>query len=238
MSGSRIRFDGCFWPQGSLLAEIPTGDRDDLLCAGRRREFEADEILLFEGARSTHVLLLVDGCVKVTANTDEGKLALLSIRVGGDVVGELAGLDDQPRSATVTGAGPVRTQSISQQEFREFLVEHPKTSMAVSRSIGTELRWATRRRSDFGGCEVPVRLARVLLELARSYGHSTASGLVIDVSLTQPELAGLIGASDVTVHRALRELRAEGVVETGYRRNVIAAPAVLRKIAGFLPENP
>lgn len=69
--------------------------------------------------------------------------------------------------------------------------------------FGAKLRWATRRRVDFGGHEALVRLARVFLELARSYGVPAGAGVEIAVPLTQPELAGLVGAAEPTVHRAL-----------------------------------
>ena len=63
-------------------------------------------VLIREGDPGTAVYLLLAGSVKVTGATDEGG-SLLAIRVGGDLVGELAVLDGRPRVATVTTPGPV-----------------------------------------------------------------------------------------------------------------------------------
>ncbi|MGW4062602.1 Crp/Fnr family transcriptional regulator [Amycolatopsis sp. NPDC004747] len=219
------------FPPGSFLAGLSRTARTGLLELGVAREFGSEKVLLREGDQSTHVFLLVDGCVKITGTTPEGHLALLAIRVGGDLVGELAAMDGRPRIATVTTAGRVRTRLIAQGEFRRFLLGSPDAALAVSGSVGAKLRWATRRRIDFGSRAVRVRLARVLLELAASYGVPAGPHLRIGVALTQPELAALVGAAEPTVHRALAGLRRESVVETGYRRVCVCDRARLEAVA-------
>ncbi|WP_158891097.1 Crp/Fnr family transcriptional regulator [Amycolatopsis anabasis] len=230
--GSPARADGR-WPLNSLLAGLPAATVEELLGLGTFREFGPERVLLREGEVSVHAYLLLSGCVKVTATTPEGRLALLAIRVGGELIGELAGLDGEPRVATVTTAGRLRARLISRAEFHGFLARHPDAALAVSRSVGAKLRWATRRRVDFGGCEVRVRLARVLVELAAGYGKRVGAGIEIGVSLTQPELAALVGAAEPTVHKALAELRRRRIVDTGYRRTTIRDYDRILAVAGL-----
>src|SRR5713226_7566089 len=143
--------------EGSAVA---TGEPDGML-VGRRQGSAAQArdppaactILLAEGDRSTHLFLLVDGCVKVTAGNEDGHVALLAIRVGGDLVGELSCLDGHPRAATVTAAGHLVARTISQPQFHLFLRDHPFAALAVSASVGDKLRSATRRWVDFNGRE-------------------------------------------------------------------------------------
>jgi CRP-like cAMP-binding protein len=189
-----------------------------------------------EGESSTHVVLLVDACVKVTGASDDGSVALLAIRVGGDLVGEMSSLDNQPRSATVTTAGPAVVRVIKQADFHAFLQDYPDAAIAVSRSMGAKLRWATRRRVDFSGREVKVRLARVLVELAQSYGRGTSQGIVIGIGLTQPELAALVGSAEPTIHKSLAEFRRMRLIETGYRRTKVVDLVALRIVAGIRDE--
>lgn len=219
------------WPPNSLLFGLPDSTVAGLLELGTLREYESGQVLLHQGDQSTHVLLLVRGCVKVTATTPEGYLALLAIRVDGEIIGELASLDEQSRSATVTAAGRVRTRVVSRTAFHDFLATHPDAAVAVGRSVGMKLRWSTRRRVDFGGFVAHIRLARVLAELAVNYGHSTSEGITLGVSLTQPELAALVGAAEPTVHKALAELRRRDVIITRYRRTVVRDIAKLQMIA-------
>jgi CRP-like cAMP-binding protein len=122
----------------------------------------------------------------------DGGLALLSILGRGDLIGELAALDGQPRSATVTAASTVGTRALTRANFEEFPLNHPDAAAAVSRSVGAKPRWATQRRIDFSGRTVKVRVARVLLELA-----------------------ALVGAAEPTVHKALTDLRRRQLVAPG-----------------------
>jgi CRP/FNR family transcriptional regulator, cyclic AMP receptor protein len=147
-------------------------------------------------------------------------------------VGEQAALDDQPRSASVISAGATVGREVRQSELLRLLAEHPDLSMAITRALSAKLRWATRRRIEFSGLPVPVRLARVLSELARLDSKPTVDGIELGYGLTQPEFAAMVGGSEPSVHRALRQLRDEGIVETGYRRVIIRDQRALDAIAG------
>ena len=188
------------------------------------------QVLIREGDPGTAVYLLLAGSVKVTGATDEGG-SLLAIRVGGDLVGELAVLDGRPRVATVTTAGPVITQVISRADFLGLLARDPELSLAVTREVSDKLRTATSRRIEFTGCDATTRFALVLLDLAERYGHPTLAGQAIGCPLTQAELATLAGAAEPTVQRTLRQLKAEGIISTGYRETTVRDMDALRRRA-------
>ncbi len=202
-----------------------------MLQIGLYREYASEEIVMREGDTTNFVVLLLNGWVKVTAATENGGFALLAIRHGGDLVGELAGVDSEPRSATVTAAGAVLAKVILAEAFVAFLRRQPDVHQIVTSTIATKLRSATRRRVEFGGCPVAVRVARVILELERAYGGAAGGGRSVGVSLTQPELAALVGAAEPTVHKVLRELRQRNVLDTGYRTVVIHDIGALRLAA-------
>lgn len=219
------------WPARSFLGSLPEPVRTGLLRLGTRCRYIREEVLICEGDRSNHVVLLRSGFVKVTARLDNGHEALLAIRVGGDVVGEMAAMDDAPRSATVTACGEIAASIVREADLRHFLGVHPEAALALAGIVAQRLRWANRRRAEFGGYPVKVRLARVLADLAASYGLRVPRGLVIGVDLTQPELAALTGSAEVTIHKALAELRKDGLITTGYRRTTVLDLVRLREIA-------
>ena len=222
---------GTPWPPGSLLFDLTEPSRQRLLTLGAKSQYaDPGRILIREGESSTVVFLLLAGTVKVTGATDEGD-ALLAIRVGGDVVGELSALDGRPRLATVTTAGPVIARVIGRAEFAGLLGRDAELAAAIARSIADKLRSATSRRIDFAGCDVTTRLARVLLDLAERYGKQATTGRTIGCPLTQTELATLIGAGEPTVQRTLRQLKAGGIVATGYRETTIIDMDRLRDCA-------
>jgi CRP/FNR family cyclic AMP-dependent transcriptional regulator len=220
------------WPAQTLLGMLSPATREELLSLGTPRQYLPNSLLMLEGDSTTEVMALIDGWVKVVGTTEEGGHALLSLRIGGDLVGEQAALEDEPRSASVISAGVTVAQVISQRDFVRFLDRHPDAGLAVSRALSGKLRWATRRRVDFSGLSVVTRLARVLGELGSLYGQPTSNGIEFRYTLTQPELAAMVGASEPSVHKALRQLRADGIVVTGYRQVVITNPEALGAIAG------
>jgi CRP/FNR family transcriptional regulator, cyclic AMP receptor protein len=220
------------WPARSLLGRLSPPARRALLDLGTEVRFDTDAVLLRQGTYDRHVLLLSSGLTKVTAVVENGETSLLAVRTGGDTVGEMAALDGSAqRSATVTACGPLTARVMPDGVLRELLVRRPEVSMALTAVVADRLRWANRRRLEFRGYPAKVRLARVLVELAVSYGTPRADKVVIDIRLTQPELATLIGAAETTIHKVLRELRDEGLVETGYRATVVRDLPGLRRLA-------
>lgn len=224
------------WPATSFLARLPDQARDALLSFGDVRRFARGERIAREGDPGSEVFFLLSACAKVTARTDDGQEALLAIRVSGDIIGELAVIDGEPRSATVTACriDPSVAVAVGRDAFADFLKKSPEASAALAEAVGRRLRWSNRRRIEFSGCSVKVRTARVIVELASTYGKQLPyNGVSIGTNLSQGELATLIGAAVPSVQRALRELRTAGLVGTGYRMLVALDLPGLRAMAGL-----
>ncbi|MER6127587.1 Crp/Fnr family transcriptional regulator [Streptomyces sp. NPDC001795] len=224
------------WPARSLLGVLSPQARRELLELGVETRFEAGDVLLSEGARDRHVLVLLSGFAKVTARVENGETSLLAVRVGGDTVGEMAAMDGSPRSATVTACGTVTARVLQPAVLHPLLMRRPEVSMALTGIVADRLRWANRRRLDFRGYPAKVRLARLLVELATSYGHPVDGGVVVGCRLTQPEMAALTGAAETTVQKGLRELRQDGLLDTGYRSTTVRDLPRLRRLADLAPE--
>ncbi len=129
------------WPPTSLLGGLRAPSRDRLLVLGTLARYPGPgHALMHEGDVTTFVLVLLDGVVKATGATLDGREALLAIRMGGDLVGELAALDGQPRSATVMTGSAVTARLIRSAEFLDCLRRDPHLAQAVDRSITTKPR--------------------------------------------------------------------------------------------------
>ncbi len=213
--------DVVHWRHGSALGMLRAEERAAILTLGTVRRFPRGTMLMHEGSTSTDAHLLLHGCVKVLGDTGDGHTVMLAIRVPGDLVGELAALDGQPRSASVLAAVDTVTRVIDAATLAAFVAARPGVNRALQRSISTKLRQATRFRVDLRGVPSLIRLARVLYQLSIGYGMDHPDGLLIDVPLSQPEIAALIVASEASVQRALAQLRRSGVLSTGYRSIVI-----------------
>jgi len=218
------------WPYGTFLQRLQPTTRSAVLGLGVRRRVPSGQILIHEGTRESHLVLLEDGLTKVTAMLPDGRSALLSLRMGGDLVGEMSALNDQPRSATVTTCGPTRYSAIPREKFTRFLRDHPQAAVELAAMVADRLRWSNRRRIDFTSYAVKIRVARVIAELCRTHGRRSPEGVVIDVRLTQPELASICGAAETSIQKSLRELRTDGLVDTDYRRITVRDLVRLREL--------
>lgn len=225
--------DRAGFPAASFLGQVLPPTRSEALRLGRLVSYSDGEDLLVEGTSSDFVLLLLHGFYKVVAAMETGREALLAIRVGGDLVGELGGTDGEPRIATVRASGTGHARRISRTEYLRFLARRPDAATAANRVVMDRFRVATRRQVEFATLPTATRIARILAELAATYGRRVPEGVMLTVEMTQPELAALAGTTEPTAHRLLANLRTDGVVATGYRNVVVLDPELLAERANL-----
>jgi CRP/FNR family transcriptional regulator, cyclic AMP receptor protein len=223
------QYDRKTWAPESLLAALSASEREVVLALGHVRQYHGGDVFFNQGERSEFIVIIIDGYVKISAVAESGAESLLAIRTAGDIVGELSAMDGLPRSATARAADAVLGRVITKPELDRCLQAHFGIARAFNQAVGAKLREATRRQVDFRR-DTKSRLAQVLVDL-----HHTSAGARRDgrmaVLVTQSELAGLISASEPSVHKALRALRDAGIISTGYGRLAIEDIAKLRQIA-------
>jgi CRP-like cAMP-binding protein len=208
--------------------------QQELLTLGAGRTYPNQATILRHGDAGEHAVLLLDSAAKVVVHTPEGFDALLGIRVGGDLVGELSVIDRSPRSANIVSCGDIRVRIIGRGELEAFLRRTPDAAYEISRMIGERLRFADQRRIDFVARASLARIARVLVEIAQTYGRGTDDRWDLGVPLTQAELGSLAGTARRTVEKQLARLSDDGLVELSYRRVTLLNVTALRRVAGLV----
>lgn len=226
------------WPRGTLMSRLDPETADELLQLAVGQEYRPGTVLIHAGGPGTHAYLLRpagrarSACVKVTATSESGVETMLGIRAAGDVVGELAVLGLDARSATVTTCSALTAHAIPAETFKAFLGRRPQVWGALTLMIAERLEWANRRRVDYAGHDATVQTARVIADVLALYGYRTEDGSEeLGVPLSQPELGSLIGASKETAAKAVKQLREMGLIETRYRRITVLDSAALRSFA-------
>lgn len=216
--GGRAPAGQDFW---SLLDEAA---RQRVRDAAHPRTFAARAHLVHQDEVSDHVFVLRRGCVKVYADTGTGYQAVLALRGGGDLLGEQAGLDRQPRSASIAALREVEALVLPASRFGALLRSVPVVAHAVQQVLSRRLREADRQRAAVGSTSVDARLAALVLDLGARYGRPAPGQAVrIDLPLSQDDLAGLVLGSRRAVARALEEWRGLGILTTG-RQTLELAP--------------
>lgn len=188
-------------------------------------------MLFHEGDRSDWVAVLLEGQVKASYFTRDGKEVVLAVHGAGALIGELSAIDGDPRSATVTAIEPTEALLLGVEEFTDFLQRHPKASLLLLRMLTHRLRDSDRKRIEFTAHDSVGRVAGRLVELADRFGEASEGGLRIRLALSQEELAGWTGSSREAASKALSALRARGWIETHRRGITVLDLEALRRRA-------
>jgi len=215
-----------------FLRQLGPEDAEDLLSLTRRRRIRRAETILRAGAAGEEVVVVLDGRVKLIAYGADRREVVLALRGPGELLGEMAALAGQRRTATAVAVDDVEAGFLHADELRDYLHDHPDAALVMIRMLVRRLSEATRDVVDLATRDSVGRIAKRLLELAAEYGAPTDSGTRIELSLSQDELARWTGATRETVSRALRLMRQLGWVATDHRTVTVLDPAALRERVG------
>jgi CRP/FNR family transcriptional regulator, cyclic AMP receptor protein len=215
----------------NFLDSLTAEEAHELRASGTRRGYGASVTLFHQGDEAGAVMVLLRGRVKVVGSAGLGREAIVAVRGPGDLLGELAAIDGGSRSATVTTLEPVEVLLVAQSTFSGLVERHPHVALVILRSVVESLRQADEQQAQFATHDVLARVAQRLLELAERFGSPGERGIEIALPLSQEDLASWAGASREAVSKALHQLRALRIVETGRRRVTVLELDALRRHA-------
>ncbi|MFB4306115.1 Crp/Fnr family transcriptional regulator [Actinomadura sp. GTD37] len=194
---------------------------ESLVTAGSERRFRVGDVLLRQGDPPAHVLLLLAGRVKALLTLPDGEVLLLAVRGPGELLGEIAVLGGDGRSATVIALDPCVTRVLPADRFRAVVRETGAETDLLRRAM-RRLREGEEWRAETAALPAGPRVVRALLRLA-------VSGR--EVGLGQSEIGQAVGLSRGVVAAELARLREAGIVATERGRTVITDLPRLRALA-------
>jgi CRP/FNR family transcriptional regulator len=133
-----------------LFSGLRKKDLRDLATQCREGKFSPGSVMLSQGEQGLGLFIITKGTARITRkNSPEGAEEVLGIAEAGQVIGEMALLDDLPRSATVTALDEVTVLSLPVWEFRRFLRRSlrndPDVGLALLAVLSRRLRKAEQR---------------------------------------------------------------------------------------------
>lgn len=133
----------------SLLQQLSPEDRQAFLLQAEERVFSESQIIIEEGTPGLEFFVLLEGTVEISKmGVDPSGLKrkhLIGIRQAGDYFGEIALLEEVPRSARVTACTAVRTLCINKQQFHYFLDNNPHLYIEFFRALSYRLRHSNQQ---------------------------------------------------------------------------------------------
>ena len=189
------------------------------------------DVLFHEGDTGDKLYVVLDGKVKLGRTSSDGRENLLAILGPGQMFGELSLFDPGPRTATATAVTDTRLARLRKQALRPWLNNRPEIAEQLLRVLARRLRRTNNALADLIFTDVPGRVAKALLQLARQFGSQESGLLRVTHDLTQEEIAQLVGASRETVNKALADFAHRGWLRLEGKSVLILEPERLARRA-------
>ncbi|MBW7851984.1 MAG: Crp/Fnr family transcriptional regulator [Rhodospirillales bacterium] len=218
--------------RNALLGSLDPADRARLADYAVVVRHEADAVIFQRGDPGDGMMAVVRGRVKICNHSADGKELVLNILKPGDVFGEIALLDGEPRTADAVAMETCELLILERRHFLPFLDRHPRVAQRLLAVLCQRLRRTSTHFEDAIFLDVPARLARALLQLASAFGIPAKAGVCIDLKLSQQQLGSVVGVTRESVNKYLGEWQKAGwiAIRNGYI--TVADAASLGALAG------
>ena len=190
----------------NVLSVLPKEISAALFTAARPHRLKADQTLFMEGDLGDGCYRVESGLLKVTVASASGKERILAILGPGALVGELAVIDAQPRSATVVAARDSELSYISRRAFEAVSEAHPEIYRHVVNLLVRRLRDTNSVVTAMTFLSLKGRVAYALLSLTDAFGQDVGSGrILVRQKITQADLAAMTGIARENVSRIMND---------------------------------
>ena len=207
--------------QAPLFAPLDSNAATALQSSMREVKIARGSTLFAEGEPGERLYVITEGKIKLGRSAADGRENLLAILGQGEMFGELSLFDPGPRTATATAVTDATLFELGHDDLQPWLTGRPEVAAHLLGALARRLRRTNEAMADLIFSDVPGRVAKQLLDLARKFGVETPDGLRVTHDLTQEELAQLVGASRETVNKALADFASRGFLRLEARAVVI-----------------
>ncbi len=211
-----------------LFSQLSEDEIVNLTKVTREKTYPKNSVIVFEDDPGDSLYVVKSGQVKVVLIGEDGREVILSVMGEGDFFGEMALIDDQPRSAHVIAMEDSRLIVLYRQDFLRCLEETPRIALGMLKALSRRLRSADDKIGGLVLLDVPGRVARLLLELA-----DEGDGKTISRKITHHTIAQMIGSSRETVSRTIRNFSTGGQLKVTSTTIEIIDRAGLESAAGL-----
>ncbi len=197
------------------------------------RAYEHGQLIFQQGDPGDSLLVVTQGRVKVfVTSEDAGKMVLVTLSPP-DSFGELALIDGGPRSASAESLEASTLLVLPRSSLLDTLADEPVLAKALLESLGDTVRRLTEQAADLVFLDLNGRVAKLLLSLTNSRGDGELEASVLDLHLTQTDLAHMVGGSRQSINEILHVFQRQGYLRLEGRRIVLDRPDLLRRRAGL-----
>ena len=183
--------------------------------------FPAKTYILVEEDETDSVFIIKEGTVEVTLTNEAGKELILAFLEEGEVFGELAAFDGNPRSANVKAHNDCIVLCISKIDFIDLIRKHSKIAIALLEELSTRIRHLDQQIMSLSLFDSKHRIANSIYQIVERKGVIKDGEVTVARFPTQQAIASMTGNSRETVTRIIKSFKDQGFLYTKGRKMVI-----------------
>ncbi|MGZ4123884.1 MAG: Crp/Fnr family transcriptional regulator [Tumebacillaceae bacterium] len=220
----------CYLRQYELFKDLNEEELDQLGRGSQPTMVPKREYIFAPEEPSNQIYMLKSGRVRISRLSETGKHFTLVILEPGDIFGESALFDDEPRRHFAEVLDDAQICAIDKREFEKVAMNNPTVSLKIAQIVEHRLTEAQEQIENLVFYDVQTRLARLLLKLADIHGERVESGVQIGIKLTHEDIASLIGSTRETTSKILNEFRTNGWIDVKKRQIILLDQKVLAEM--------
>jgi CRP-like cAMP-binding protein len=210
-----------------LFAGLSEEDLEAIAEVSVSRRYQAGEVVFREGDGGDTCYIVRSGLARAVRQHSDGRSITLSHFGPGDIFGELAMFDEEPRSATVDVIDALEAVAIPGRDMQRLMREYPEIAVKLNTALAQRLRATNERLARQSFQTVQSRVAAVLAQMVATARSGSEGGSDVVIALTQADLAKLAGSSRESASRFLASLERSGVITQGRGRLTVHDPDAL-----------
>jgi len=209
-----------------LFRELGADVRTHLCAYATTRSVERKSVIFAKGDPGTCLFAVSEGIVQVTAPSADGKNAVLNLIREGEIFGEIALLDGQPRTADAIAYTDCRLFVIERRDLLPLLRSQPDIAIRLMEILCARLRRTSEHVEDLMFLDSTTRLAKTLARLSEM---AKPKGLI---AITQGDLSAMVGLSREMINKQLGIWTREKIIKLERRRIIVLRLDLLLLIGG------
>ena len=219
----------------SQLRSVPlfSGLTDDMLSAVSQvcsvASFERNSVIFEERDDGTSLFIMLSGMVKVSLVRGDGKEAILALLKPGEFFGEMALLDNRPRSASVIAMKPTTVVMLARDDFMGLIKERPQIMKNMIHAVAGRLRKANQKIANLAFLDAIGRVSDAICQIAEDSGEEVDEGILVRNRISHEQLGNIAATTRETVTHCLATLEKRGYVLSSGRDLLIFSIDDLRR---------
>ena len=185
------------------------------------KHFENGNYIFLEDSDGEQCFFVLEGSVKVTRLSKDGREVILAMLNEGDFFGEMSLLDGESRSANVIALEKTKVLTLDRNDFIEVVNDYPQIAVQLLKELARRLRKSDRQIASLSLSDAEKRIALCIIRFADEQGVIQNGKVSIPKTPIQQDIANMAGTSRETVSRALGLLEKEDLIERNGRELII-----------------